>query len=61
MLDDIYMLLYWKFIEDYEGHFVDEYEGQNKLIREANKFAIANVQARWRYLHDRARLSEKNN
>ena len=51
MLEDYYKYLYRQFKIDYRGHFVDEYEGQNKLDRRANLFAIKNTRIVWESQH----------
>lgn len=44
----IYKQLYAIFMKEYKGHFIDDYEGQNKLSRKANLYAIANTNRVWK-------------
>lgn len=58
----IYYYLIKQYKKDYKGHFVDDYEGQDKLTREATKFAIRNTKLVWEEsINDRARLPTENN
>ena len=50
MMQDIYNNFVAQYKLDYKGHFKDEYEGQNKLSRMANIFAIQNTVKLWRTL-----------
>lgn len=44
----IYKQLRKQYIKDYEGHFKDEYEGQNKLNRNATAYALRNTLVVWK-------------
>ena len=47
MMEVIYNRLVESYKKDYYGYWVDKYEGQNKLSREAHKFAIKNTIVIW--------------
>lgn len=58
----IYHFLVKQYKKDYKGHFVDEYEGQNRLNREATKYAIQNTIKVWRESLDaRTKLPKEDN
>ena len=44
----IYGKLRRQYLNDYKGHFIDEYDGQNKLQRMANIYAVKNTQEAWK-------------
>lgn len=48
----VYHLLRIYFIHDYEGHFTDDYDGQNKLERKATIYAVKNTAEKWRSQYD---------
>ena len=43
----IYNQLRAMFMQEYIGHFKDDYEGQNKLSRKASIYAVANTKRVW--------------
>ena len=45
---EVYELIRTAFIRDYNGHFKDEYNDQNRLIRRATWVAIHNTVRLWR-------------
>ena len=48
----MYDALRQQYIHDYKGHFVDDYEGQNRLERMATKYAVQNTKEMWRKQYD---------
>jgi len=46
-MEQVYNRLYAVYMQQYIGHFGDEYKGQNKLRRMATLFAVANTKRVW--------------
>jgi len=46
-MEQIFKQLRVMFMQEYIGHFKDDYEGQNKLSRNANIYAVKNTKRIW--------------